>query len=77
MDYAGQFAKNNKRLQGQISLLNKALNDPTDGHWKYAIHFVDGEAISHTTFQNMIQEEPNIANKEQKGLGKYWRFITV
>ncbi len=77
--YEAEFFNSSARLDGQLALLDNTIRakNPNDGHRKYAVHFLDGERISHEEFLRIIARDPASAQRESKQYWTYWRFVTV
>ena len=79
LDYEAEFFNSSARFDGQLALLDNTIKakNPNDGHRKYAVHFLDGERISHEEFLRAIARDPAAAQREEKQYWTYWRFVTV
>lgn len=67
LDYEAEFSNYPERLKGQLTLLDNVVRaqNPNDGHRKYAVHFLDGERISHEEFLRAIARDPASAQRER------------
>lgn len=79
LDYEAEFFNSSTRLNGQLNTLTQVaqIKNYNDLHRKYAVHFLDGERISHEEFLRAIARDPAAAQREEKQYWTYWRFVTV
>lgn len=79
LDYEAEFFNSSTRLQGQLNVLTQVaqIKNYNDVHRKYAVHFLDGERISHEEFLRAIARDPAAVQREEKQYWTYWRFVTV
>jgi len=78
LEWGGMYASNSQKLNEQLDgIVGATKNNPTDTHWRYRIHFIDWDWISHKQFLEEVRKDPTIVQKEESKYWTYWRFIIV